>query len=232
MTFGLVLSFLIPACRHSPLTGEEPNLTDNPNTGNGSGLPCSADSVYFQTQVLPLLVSNCARSGCHDDITRADGVVMTNYSAVMSTGKVKPGNPDDSKLYKVIVDTRPDKRMPPVPAAPLSSDQQDLLRKWIAQGAKNNTCDGGPCDTAAVTYSGFVQPLIDTYCKGCHSGPVPQGGLSLTTYAEVRASAQSGRLYGSVAREPGYSPMPKGGNPLPSCSVLKIRRWIDLGMPQ
>jgi len=49
--------------------------------------------------VLPLLVANCARSGCHDNISRAKGIVLTDYPQVMSTGKVKAGKPADSKLY-------------------------------------------------------------------------------------------------------------------------------------
>ncbi len=221
------------ACKHSPLTGEIPTDPNNPDTGSGQQ-PCSPDTAYFQTQVLPLLVASCARSGCHDAITRADGVVMTDYQQIISTTKVKAGNPADSKLYKVIVDTRPDERMPPPPASPLSADQITLIRKWIEQGAKNNTCDAnaGACDTTTVTYSGFVQPLMDSYCKGCHSGTASQGGIALTTYAETRAVAQTGRLYGSIAHLTGYSPMPKGSAALPDCSINKIKRWINMGMPQ
>ncbi len=87
------------ACKHSPLTGDDPTLPDNPGTNSGYGQPCNPDSVYFQTQVLPLLVANCARSGCHDNISRAKGIVLTDYPQVMSTGKVKAGKPADSKLY-------------------------------------------------------------------------------------------------------------------------------------
>jgi len=223
------------ACKHSPLTGDDPTLPDNPGTNSGYGQPCNPDSVYFQTQVLPLLVANCARSGCHDNISRAKGIVLTDYPQVMSTGKVKAGKPADSKLYTVIVDTRPDKRMPPPPSAPLTVEQQNLIRKWIEQGALSNSCDVnvGHCDTSAiVTYSNFVEPLMSTYCTGCHGQYSPQGGVSLFTYAEVKAIAQSGRLYGSITHQPGYSPMPKGTNALPSCSVQKIKRWINAGMPQ
>lgn len=231
---GSLISWLEhSSCKHSPITGAP--FTDPVDTSStGSGQPCRPDSVYFQTQVLPLLISNCARAGCHDATTRAEGIVMTDYAQVISTGKVKAGNPADSKLYKVIVETRPDKRMPPPPSAPMSPEQAALIRKWIEQGARNNTCDvnAGLCDTTTVTYSGFMQPLIEAYCKGCHSGASPQGGLSLATYAEVKAIAQSGRLYGSVTHQPGYSPMPKGGAALPACSVSKIKRWINLGMPQ
>lgn len=221
------------ACKHSPLTGEIPTDPNNPGTGPGQQ-PCSPDTVYFQTQVLPLLMANCARAGCHDATTRADGVVMTDYQQIVSSAEVKASKPADSKLYKVITETRPDKRMPPPPASPLSADQITLIRKWIEQGAKNNTCDAnaGTCDTTTVTYTAFVQPLMDSYCKGCHSGTAPQGGISLASYAEAKAVAQTGRLYGSIAHLPGYSPMPKGSAALPACSVSKIKRWINLGMPQ
>ncbi|HNK30009.1 MAG TPA: hypothetical protein PKG65_13840, partial [Ferruginibacter sp.] len=61
---GLILFLLIIAsCKHDiPIRVIEPPV-------DGGEQTCSADTVYFQNKVLPLLNSSCAMSGCHDDIT-------------------------------------------------------------------------------------------------------------------------------------------------------------------
>src|SRR5205807_4606091 len=48
-----------------------------------------------------------------------------------------PGKPGQSELYKRIVSTDPDEKMPPAKAnKPLSKEQIEVLRRWIEQGAK------------------------------------------------------------------------------------------------
>jgi hypothetical protein len=34
----------------------------DPGTGGENGKPCDPDTVYFQNQVLPLIISNCANN--------------------------------------------------------------------------------------------------------------------------------------------------------------------------
>jgi hypothetical protein len=126
---GLVISILIIQCRHEP------------ETLGIIGISCDPDTVYFERDLLPLLNSSCAKSGCHDATTASDGVILDSYFNVMATADVKPGNPDDSDLYEVITDDDPDDRMPPPPLPPLSSDQIAMVRKWILQGAQNLICD-------------------------------------------------------------------------------------------
>lgn len=230
-----VIAISLPSCKHDPMfTIPDPQDTVTIDTGANAGVPCSPDTAYFQNQVLPLLISQCAQAGCHDAATRAEGIELTSYQKVMTTGKVKAFNPNDSKIYKAILETDPDDRMPRPPAAPLTAEQKDLIRKWIQQGAQNNVCNEnyGSCDTTNVTYANFVSGLLANKCVGCHSGANPQGGIKLTTYTEVKAAAQNGTLYGSVARLTGYSAMPKGGAALSPCFVNKIKAWIDAGTPQ
>lgn len=238
MTAFLVTLFL-PACRHElvlPLTNDPVDTIQPPppvDTADYSGVPCSPDTVYFQNQVLPLLISQCAKSGCHDAQSHKEGIVTTNYQNVMNVG-VKPFKPANSKLYTVLNLTNPEDRMPPSPDSPLSADQKNLIKKWIEQGALNNNCNEGygNCSTANVTYTNFVNALMANRCTGCHSGANPSGGLKLTNYDETKASALSGKLYGSVAHLAGYKAMPQGGAALTSCYVDKIKAWIDSGAPQ
>ena len=92
--------------------------------------------------------------------------------------------------------------------------------------------EGGACDTAGVTYSGAVVSLLTSNgCLSCHSGGAPSGGVLLNSYTSVRAVALNGKLYGAINHSAGFSPMPKGGNKMNSCSINKIKAWIDAGAP-
>jgi hypothetical protein len=230
---GLFSALVLPSCKHDPLFSG--NVDPDPvDTTDTSGIPCSPDTVYFQNQILPLLISRCAMPGCHDAASKQKGVVLTDYQQVMSTAKVKPFNPGGSDLYEVITDNDPDDRMPRPPAAPLTTEQKAMIRKWIEQGAKNNTCNEnyGACDTTNVTYTNYVGTLLANHCTGCHSGANPSAGLRLTTYAEAKAAGQTGKLYGAIARLPGYPAMPQGGAALSVCAVSKVKNWVDGGMPE
>jgi hypothetical protein len=89
-----------------------------------------------------------------------------------------------------------------------------------------------PCSTATVTYSGNITNLLTANgCIGCHSGSSPSGNINLQGYANIKASAASGKLFGAVNHSPGFSPMPKGGNQLSNCSIQQLKAWIDAGMP-
>lgn len=237
---GIVLSTW--SCKHSPIvdlpdptdTMPDTTIIEPPDTTDTiTGVPCDPDVVYFDLQILPILKSNCAFSGCHDSASAEDGVILESYESVMATADVKPYRIDDSEIYEVLVDDDPDERMPPAPAAPLPPDQIQLIAKWILQGAPDLHCDpdAGGCDTTAVTFSATVKPVIDTHCKGCHSSSSPSGGIDLSTWAGVKAVAESGQLYGAIAWLNGYTPMPQGSDQLPDCTIMQIKAWIDAGAP-
>ncbi len=220
---GIVVTMLTAACKHSLEDLGIPG--DGPTTGNE---PCDPNKVYFQQQVLPVLVSNCALSGCHDDASREGGVILTSYENVLRTGGIRAGNPGESELYKLITEVDPDKRMPPPPQSPLTQEQIRMVRLWIDQGAKNLVC-ANMCDTTVYTYSGAIRPIIGNKCQGCHSGTNAQGGIDLGTYAGVRSTVLDGRLWGAVNHLAGYSPMPRNGAKLSDCEIDQVRKWIDSG---
>jgi Cytochrome C oxidase, cbb3-type, subunit III len=237
--FACVTLFLPNACKHEPLMNGDgmpidstdvmpPNPTDSVDY---SGVPCSADTVYFQNQILPLMVSQCAQTNCHDVISAEDGIITTDYAHIRD--EVKPYFPTQSKLYKAIIDTDLDDRMPPPPAAGWTVDQKNLLKKWIEQGALNNACNEsyGACNTTGITYTNFIKPIIANACLGCHGGNASAGaGIKLNNYAETKASGLTGKFYGSIARNAGFKAMPKGGQQLSPCFVEKVKAWVDGGM--
>lgn len=228
------------SCKHDLLQDDDggtpqdtiPNDTI-PDDTTSQGIPCDPDSVYFTDQILPILESSCAFSGCHDAITAEDGVVLTTYANVVQTAEVDPFNPGESKIFKVITDDDLDDRMPPIPYAPLSQEQIDLIGLWISQGAQNLDCDpdAGGCNTDNVTYSGVVKPILQTSCTGCHNGGPSGAGIILTNHSGVALVANSGQLYGAIAHLPGFTVMPLSGSQLSACKIDQIKAWIDAGAP-
>lgn len=236
---ALIIGLSTPSCKHEPLLTGDPNPTDTtqnpggpgtgPNGNNGSGILCDPDSVYFQNQILPLLVSNCTESGCHNAADRQEGVVLVSYQTLLSTVEhVTDNNWGENKLMRVLLDSDPDDRMP-YGKPPLSQDQINLIGKWVQQGAKNNGCNEnyGACETTNVQYSVFVQPLIQARCQGCHSGSNPQGGINLASYANVKQQVQNGKLLDVLTRTSNW--MPKGGAKLDDCTIAKLQSWINAG---
>lgn len=232
----LLLLFII-SCKHEPQIIPRPDSgIDNSGTintgttGTNEASTCDPDSVYFEKSILPLIVSSCAKSGCHDAISHKDGVVLNSYQNIMNHGDIRPGNPGNSDLYKYMISNDPDKIMPPPPAAPMSQSDINLVYKWINQGARNNTCsEGGACDTSSVTFSAKVNPILLSKCVGCHSNTLASGQVNLTGYSNVHIYAQSGSLLGSINHDYGYFPMPKGIPKLSNCEIAIVRTWIREG---
>jgi len=223
---GVVLgavAFAGLGCKHNTLI----DLTDPTVTIN-----CDPDTVYFQNDVLPLLVSNCAKSGCHESGGghEEEANPLSSYNEVMASDYVDPFNANHSKLIEVLTESGEDK-MPPSPNEPLTASQRSLLEKWINQGARNNACEGGDCDTTVVNYSNQIVRTINTYCKGCHSGASPSGGIDLSSYSGAAAIAANGSFLGSVQFDGGYVAMPYNGTMLSDCKIAEIRIWIENGYP-
>ncbi|GIV23170.1 MAG: hypothetical protein N3A68_02625 [Bacteroidia bacterium] len=82
-------------------------------------------------------------------------------------------------------------------------------------------------DTLRITYQGYVADVMRQHCTSCHGGSSPSASLALETYAQVRASAESGRWYEAMSR----GQMPPSGK-LDECTLAKLNRWIDLGYPE
>jgi len=188
---------------------------------------CDPDVIYFGKDVLPILQSNCALSGCHDANTAEDGFDFSTYEGTIKKD-FKPGDPEDSEMYEVLVEDDHDDIMPPPPMDPLSAEQIQIIYDWIIQGGEDLSCDPGSCNTEDVTFSGVVLPIIENKCKGCHSGTAPQGNVLLTNYDQTKALVDDGSLMGTLNNTGGYAVMPPAGK-LPDCEIQQIEAWVNNG---
>lgn len=242
---GVMLSIF--SCKHAPFTLEDDDMMPNdttivdpsdttivdPSDTTDTGNPCDPDIVYFNLDILPLFISNCAVSGCHDATTAQNDVILNSYDNVIQTAEVAPFDLEDNDLYERITDDDVDEKMPPPPNTPLTSTQINLIAKWILQGTQSLDCNPGTggCDIIEVSYSASILPVIQNNCLGCHSGANPAGNRNFTTHAGVADAANSGILYGAIAHLVGFVAMPLGGNRLPQCTIDQFKSWIDAGAP-
>ena len=236
---GFIIIVGMNRCTHDPFELED--MDSNPQDTTGVDPMdtmtmvnfCDPDTVYFFKDVLPILISNCAISGCHDPITAEDDVILNNYQNVIATGDIKAFDLDGSDLYERITEDDSDKIMPPSPQTPLNENQIEIIAKWITQGAQNFSCDemAMGCPTDSVSYSMDVQPILQNSCLGCHSGSSPSGNLDFNSFSVLQNVALNGRLFGAVSWTQGFSPMPQGGAQLSECSISLIEAWINIGAP-
>ncbi len=221
-------SFPPPPQQDIDTTGINPvDSTKNP-PDTSTYIPCDPDSIYFEREILPILSSNCAYSGCHDASTAEDNVILDSYNNTIATAGVRPGMPDKSDLYEVLIESDPDDRMP-LNKPPLDNSSIQLIYQWILQGAKNLHCDD--CDTSDVSFKNHIQPMVDLYCVSCHGVNNPIGNVSLTNHGQVMIALRDGEMWPRINHEPNYNPMPPSGIKLDSCKIAKIKAWMNSDYP-
>lgn len=214
----VIITIFVGSCVHEPF--QDPAFEGEPSVPG-----CVDDgTVCFESSVLPIFVSSCARSGCHDALSRREGYVLDSYASIVKKG-ISPGKATESELYKILFATGDD-RMPP--DAPLSQAQKDSIALWINQGARNTTNCNCFCDSAKFTYANIIQPTLSSSCVGCHKPGALGGNINLSTYAAVKIQADNGNLLGSIQHSVGYVPMPQGGK-LSDCQISQIKNWIEAG---
>lgn len=211
-------------CKHEPILE---NLHINTPLDTSGHVQEEDTNICFERDILPIIQTNCAKpnqpgDGCHDANSAAEGLVLTNYNNIRKAGIV-PGNPSASKFF-VQLNTG---KMSLAKYGNLSSDQKALIKRWILEGAKDGTNCPSKCDTTVFTYSKAIQPIINTYCVGCHKPGSLSGNTDLSSYTGVSTAANNGKLLSSLLRTSSW--MPLGGNKLSDCKITQIKKWIKAG---
>ncbi|MCA1964162.1 MAG: DUF1549 domain-containing protein, partial [Prosthecobacter sp.] len=97
--------------------------------------------VSFYKQIRPILQANC--TGCHQPAKAKGDYVMTDFAKLLAGGEegaaIVPGKPEESNLLKVSTPDAQGKAEMPPKGDPLHASQIALLKRWIAEGAKDDT---------------------------------------------------------------------------------------------
>jgi hypothetical protein len=217
----------IVSCMHQSVdvTPTTPVITPVDSQDKGDEIDTA---LCFERDILPIFITNCARSGCHDAASRQEGYEFTSYATITSK-KFTAGDPDETELFEKITEHDADKIMPPPPFSPLTNAQVNLVRRWIIIGAPNTTgCKSG-CDSAKYSFAADIQPILNQNCRGCHSSAAPSGGIALDSHVGVSAVASNGRLLGAIRHEGGFTAMPQGGAKLSACKIKQVEKWVANG---
>src|ERR1022692_2966334 len=157
------------ACTHKPFPVPTVVNTNNNNTNTNTTqtdtTQTGADtSVCFQRDILPMLQSNCAMSGCHNAASAHKGYIYTSYATIMAKGIVA-GNYNVSTTYTEIAS----RQMPKSPVPAFDSTQLSLLKRWINNGAHDDTDCMAICDTTKFTFASAIVPILRNNCYSCHA---------------------------------------------------------------
>jgi WD40 repeat protein len=102
--------------------------------------------VEFSKQIEPILRAKC--QGCHQPAKAQGGYVITSFDKLLLAGDsgkvaVVPGDPDASELIRQITPIDGVAAMPQNSPA-LHATEIELIRRWIAQGSRNDSKARGP----------------------------------------------------------------------------------------
>ena len=180
----------------------------------------------FQEDVLPIFVSNCTMSGCHNSKDKRAGYDLSNYEGIMKGIKAK--HPLRSEIYNTIKGKNPS--MPEKPYPKLSSSDVSMIKLWINMGSRN-TSNCRSCDSANFTYAERIKPIMNAWCLGCHNSSSPGGGYDLSNYSGLIETIKNNKLMGSIKHSSGYIAMPQNGGQLSTCEITAVQKWINSGYP-
>ncbi|MEI6712148.1 MAG: DUF1549 domain-containing protein [Verrucomicrobiota bacterium] len=104
------------------------------------GKPAGGPVSYYK-DIRPIFQANC--QSCHQPAKPKGGYVMTDFQKLLAGGEkdgvaVVPGMPDKGSLIEQITPTNGSAEMPKN-KPPLSESELSLVRRWVQEGAKDDT---------------------------------------------------------------------------------------------
>jgi WD40 repeat protein len=176
--------------------------------------PVEKDEVSFYKDVRPIFQQHC--NGCHQHAKPSGGFVMTARAELLKAGEsekvgVVPGQPDASNLVSQITPHDDKKPLMPRNLPPLIDRDVALIKKWIAQGAKDDT----PISDRVVidmehppTY--LLAPVITSLAYSPDGAVLAVAGRHEVLLHKADGSGLIGRLVGQSERVQSIAFSPDG----------------------
>ena len=200
--------------------------------------------VSFEKQVQPVLASACL--SCHGEKKPKGELQLHTHAGLLEGSEygkvVVPGKPEKSTLYTTTVLPSDDDEIMPPKGEPLTADQANVLKEWIAAGAK--WPEGLVIQQVRrIDFVKDIKPILEASCVSCHREGHDKGDLRLDErqYAfeageygavVVPFDLEKSTLYQTVtlpADHDDLMPPSNKGGPLPQEQLDLLRDWIVQG---
>ena len=146
--------------------------------------PAPSKTPSYKADIQPLFQAKCIR--CHGGKKQKAELDLSTPAGVLKGGEsgraIAPGNPKQSILFEKIHNGK----MPPDEDERLSTAQIDLVRAWIAAGAKVDV------EVVEAVTQHDVIPIMLRRCTVCHGRHRKEAGLDLRTKAAMLRGGKSG----------------------------------------
>ncbi|MCP4943550.1 MAG: DUF1549 domain-containing protein [Planctomycetaceae bacterium] len=131
---------------------------------------------------------------------------MTDFNAMVKGGEteqtaVVPGKPDESYLFQQITPVDGHAEMPDEPFSPLNDVELETIRKWILQGAKNDSvADDGPKYTPDNPPVYIGQPSLSSIDVSPDGSKIAAAGFHEVVILDADTGKRVSRLVGMSPR--------------------------------
>jgi hypothetical protein len=146
--------------------------------------PGRAGGVGFTRDIAPILLRKC--TGCHGERSNLGGYRAHTFEALVKPGAsglrtVVPGEPETSRLYQLLTSKVEPLRMPKSDD-PLPPAQIELIRKWIAEGARFDGAD------RSAPLRSLLGARVHPPAPAVYRSPTPVLALALLPRGEYAAA--------------------------------------------
>lgn len=160
--------------------------------------------VSYYKQIRPILQGAC--HGCHQPAKAKGGYVMTAYTALLKGGDdagtaIVPGKPEESALVKSIIPGPDGKAEMPQKGDPLKPEEIALIRRWISEGATDDTPVNAIQRYSPAHPPVYSQPpVINSLAWSPDGSTLAIAGFHEIILHKADGSAPAGRLIGLSER--------------------------------
>lgn len=184
-----------------------------PKSGVLKAAGAPAGPVSYYKQVRPIFAARC--QGCHQGAKLSGGYLMTEFPRLLAGGAsgkkaLVPGQPAQSHLLELVTPVNGKAKMPPV-GEPLGDAERELIRRWVQQGAKDDSAQFERARFDMEHPPVYTRPPVITSLDYSPDGKL----LAVSGFSEVLLlSAETGervaRLVGSSDRVESVAFSPDG----------------------
>jgi mono/diheme cytochrome c family protein len=157
----------------------------------GAASDRSGEAPRFESDVLPIFQGKCL--ACHGENVKQKGLDLRTRDSLLRGGEsapaIVPGSAKESLLFQKIFSGAM-----PLGGSKLSSQEIDLIRRWIDSGGLKvgEDAQAATPKTKSVSQAEIMVNVFESKCISCHGKRKQEGRLDLRTRESLQRGGKSG----------------------------------------